>query len=629
MQSFETLNESWKLWGLSYLSSLLREKSESDLAEWAAANLKLPQSLRYPTFVPEEAPWLLEPLRRLAMPGTRRVDVRGPAGCAKSLIGEIFIAWIVSNQPGPLYYVWQTDDDAGDAMEERVTPMLDGNDFLMEKLPVDPRKKRIKTIAFRHMMLRAVGANRSAAQSKRIRYLIMEEPHLYESGMMLAFEKRCEGVKNPIILTLSTGSEVEDDSDKAFVDGTCEEWAVPCPHCGTFQMMTDHKDRLRSDRNDSTYDAANNIIWHKLLPTVRYNCEHCGRDWPKDQNFRREQAAGGKYIATNPNASEGHYSFHLEAPSVHWIDLEKIVEEKLKATYASRRGSLEPLREYVQKRRALAWDDMPEKEGDIDRRILEGFYIKKSKFDEEIARFMSLDNQAGKASKGEGAHRWFVCRAYGNGESRLIDEGRLTTWEECEEKRKELGVEPVRTLVDVAWDTQAVQAICVKYGWLGLWGDNTGKKGFPHHEQILDRATGKPKRITRWLPFSSVNIGHVGLGSDKQQRSARYFFWCNQPIRQLYQRLIGGLATYRWTHAQDTSGEYFEHRDSEFRKQTVDNAGKKVTLYVRNERKPDHLLDSDQMNLVAALMDPRIRPYLYSFLDEVEDVSESAGQNGS
>lgn len=566
-------------------------------------------------------------MRALSDPNVRRVDVRGPAGSAKSLIGELHIAFVVANDPGPYYYVWQTDDAAADSMEERLYPMLEGNDFLMERMPVDRHKKRIRKIGFRNMLLRAVGANESAAQSKRIRYLTMEEPHLYEAGMMLAFEKRCEGVRNPLILTLSTGSELDDDSDKAFRDGTCEEWQVPCPHCGQFQTMTDHQDRLRSDRTEETHDKEGNIIWHKLLPTVRYNCESCGADWPKTQDFRREQSQKGKYVATNPHAKHEHRSFHWEAPAVHWISLETLVEEKLKASYAAKRGAMAPLKEYIQKRRAMAWDDMPEKDANFDIKRLEGFYVKRATHEEEISRFMTLDNQAGRASIGEGAHRWFVCRSYGPNESRLIDEGRITSWEECEEMRIALGVQPQRTLVDVGWDTQAVQAICVKYGWLGLWGDNTGKKGFPHHENVMK--DGKNIRVTRWLPYSSVNVGHVGLGAGGQQRSARYFFWCNDPIRNLYHRLIDGLASYRWTHAQDSSKEYLDHRSNEFRKQTIEKAtGKKKWGYVRNPRKPDHLLDCDQMNLVAALMDPKIRPTLYSFLDEIQNVSDGP-TNGS
>ena len=277
------------LWLYDFWKSLIVPFEDRTILEWADGNLKLPQSVRYPVFLAEEANWLSEPLRAISDPNVKRVDIRGPAGSAKSLIGEIHIAYVIENDPGFYYYVWQTDDDAKDAMEDRVVPMLEGNDALFRLLPTDRAKKRIQKITFFNMPLYAVGANESAAQSKRVKYLTMEEPHMYRPGMMRAFEKRIEGVKNPKIITLSTGSVIGDESDEAFNSGSCEEWEVPCPHCNQFQKMTDARDRLKSDRDEKTIDKDGNFIWHKLLETVRYNCEHCGMDWPKDQTFRRNQ----------------------------------------------------------------------------------------------------------------------------------------------------------------------------------------------------------------------------------------------------------------------------------------------------------------------------------------------------
>ena len=194
-----------------------------DMVSWADGNLKIPYSVRYPIFIASESPWLLEPMRAISDPHIRQVDVRMPAGAAKSLIGEVLIAFTISEDPGMTYYVWQTDDDAKDAMEDRIFPMIEANGFLAQRMPVDRHKKRMAKVAMPHMSLYAVGANLSAAQSKRVKRLIMEEPHLYDPGMCSAFKKRVEGVKNPKILTLSTGSVVGDESDEDFNSGTCEE----------------------------------------------------------------------------------------------------------------------------------------------------------------------------------------------------------------------------------------------------------------------------------------------------------------------------------------------------------------------------------------------------------------------
>lgn len=587
---------------------------DGDIVDWSDGKLKIPYSVRYPVYIAAESPWLIGPLRALSDPAVKRVDVRMPAGAAKSLIGEIQIAHCLAEDPGLYYYVWQTDDDAKDAMEDRIYPMIEANDFLAKKMPVDRNKKRGSKIAAPHMSLYAVGANLSAAQSKRVKRLTMEEPHLYGPGMMTAFEKRVEGVKDYKILTLSTGSVLEDESDETFNSGSCDVWQIPCPYCNQFQTMSDHRDRLRAQIDKETTDENGDHNWSKILPTVRYNCEHCEMDWPTDETARREQSSRGRYLSTNDNAPLDHKSFHMEAVSVHYFPLSKILMEKIRATQAARRGAMEPLKDYIQKRRAMAWDESPidsDQDAAFDR--AKGNYRKGEPFEGEIARFISIDNQAGKASRGEGAHRWYVCRAFGPNECRLIDEGKITTWEEMEEKRIELGVEPARTMVDIAFDTAAVQAVCVRYGWQGLWGDNTSKRSFPHHETIMFQ--GKPKRITRNFPFSPPNVGHVGIGQKGIRRQAVYFFWCQNPIKDMWHRIKNGLSTYRWTVPQDISEEYRKQTCVEFKTITIEKkTGKKIRAY--KAKGENHLTDCDQMVLVEAIMDSTLRSILWSVSDE-------------
>lgn len=606
------------------LADLIVIPHSGDLVEWADGKLKLPYSVRYPVFMAGESPWLLEPMRAMSDPKIRRVDFRAPAGAAKSLVGEVHIAHSIVETHGLYYYVWQSDDDAKDAMEDRIMPMIEANDFLSHRLPADKDKVRRQKIVFPGLSFYCISAKPSKANSKRVKTLVMEEPHLYEAGMMKAFEDRVTGVRGYKILTLSTGSILEDESDLAYCDGSCEEWQVPCPHCHQFQTMTDARDRLRAQIDGETLSESGEYDWKKLAPTVRYNCEHCGVDWPTDRKFRHEQAKLGRYLATNPNASEDHRSFHLEAVSIHYdgFELATTLIKKLKAVAAYKRGAIQPFMNYMQKTRAMAWDESPTSSDDaaaFDR--MKGEYLKKDPHEFEIARFLTIDNQAGKASQGQGAHRWFVCRSLGPTECRLVDEGRITSWEELEEKRIELGVEPGRTLVDIAFDTVAVQSVCVRYGWQGLWGDSTGKKSFPHHETVMIQ--NQPQRVVRHYPFSSVNIGHVGIGKSGVRRQARYFFWCQHPIKNMWHRLKSGMTPlYRWTVAQDVSDEYKAQTNVEFKKMQTDRNGKKSWQWFTQSKKDNHLTDCDQMCLVGALMDSRLREILWSDGGEETPVAE-------
>ena len=265
----------------------------------------------------------------------------------------------------------------------------------------------------------------------------------------------------------------------------------------------------------------------------------------------------------------------------------------------------------------MAWDEAPsDADNDQDFARMKGEYALGDAFDGEIARFMTIDNQHGRASKGEGAHRWYVCRAYGQQESRIISEGRITTWEELEELRIALGVEPGRTLVDIAFDTQATQEVCVRYGWQGLWGDHTNRSYYPHHEEF------NGQKVLRKLPFSSVNVGHVGIGQGGVTRQARYYFWCQQAIKNTYHRLRSGLSSYRITVPQDISTEYRKQTGVEFKRQEIQKDGSKVWKWVVARGRQNHLLDCDQMSLVSAMLDPRLRVLLFTTADEVANAAE-------
>ena len=604
-------------WARKTLADLVVIPHKGDIVSWADGKLRIPYSVRSPIYIASESPWLIEPMKALSDPKVRRVDVRMPAGAAKSLIGEIHIAHSIAESNGLYYYVWQTDDDGKDAMEDRIYPMIEANECTSNRLPADRHKKRVDKIVFPHMSLYSVGANMSAAQSKRVRFLTMEEPHLYKNGMMTAFQKRVEGCEDYKILTLSTGSVVGDESDETFNAGSCEEWQVPCQSCGEYQVMIDSKERLTAQIDKDTTDENGELNWKLILPTVAYQCEHCGDKWNTDAKERKRQSQLGRYQPTNLNASSDHRSFHIEAVAIHYFPLEKILMEKIKAVDAYKRGAIEPFKDYMQKRRAMAWDEAPEQTDDqaaFDRS--KGNYYKRDPFEGEISRFITVDNQAGKASKGEGAHRWYVCRAFSATECRVIDEGKIGTWEELEEMRITLGVETARTLVDIAFDTVAVQAVCVRYGWQGLWGDTANRKAYPHHETVL--VNGKPERLTRYFPYSQFNIGHVGIGKSGERRQARYYFWCQQPIKNLWHRLRNGMTTYRWTVPQDISKEYEKQTGTEFKKQQTTKSGGKEWIWMTKANAEDHMKDADQMALVAGLMDQRIREILWTVADDVK-----------
>jgi hypothetical protein len=85
------------------------------------------------------------------------------------------------------------------------------------------------------------------------------------------------------------------------------------------------------------------------------------------------------------------------------------------------------------------------------------------------------------------------------------------------------------------------------------------------------------------------------------------------------------MTTYRWTVAQDTPEYHREQTNVEYKRQVTNpKTGKKTWEYAVPSGKDNHLTDTDQMCLVAAIMDPKLQPILWTVEDaKIETENET------
>ena len=586
--------------------------------QWAEG-MDMPQStLTGGVFAPELSPWLLEIFDALSNPRIREVVVVAPAGGAKSMLAEIFIAWIVKNAPGRTYYVCQTDDDAKDAMEGRIMPFLEANNARGIVLPTDRTKKRATKVIFPGMEFYALGANENNAQSKRVRYLIMDETAQYDPGLIEAFRARHNAVSGAKTLIITTGGITDDQTDAAFRAGDMREYQVVCPECGRAQPMRNV--RLRYETSERTLDAQGNYRLSEVRESVRYHCEdeEKGCRWTDDERTRRRILQGAHYAPTNLNAPPDIASFHYPYQIVPWLSWGKGVEKWISANRAAAMGIMDVRREYVQKWLAESWDESPREEDGIQTGHRVGAYLKRSAWDEELTRFCTADQQARKF--------YAVCKAWAaDGSSRTVDAAVLDTFEDYEEFRKANHTEARRTAVDIAFNTSISQQRCAQYGWRGLWGDE--RKHWPHdirsawHPRNVAMGAGMrrveaeatiPDRPVM-LPFSPVQRAQAGLGLAGKIQTAFYHYWSNPGVKDIWHHLHNGLGA-SFTHASDIGKLYTSQTATEVKTLVYDKGTGRKSKWVwivpskksPDEMKQDHYLDADQMNLALALMDDRI-----------------------
>lgn len=515
-----------------------------------------------------------------------------PAGSGKTLIGEIDIAFSFVDDRGFYYYVWPNDEDATFQIEDRLTPMIHANNFLVSEMPKDRNKWRQSKIVSPGMIFQAVGANLSNAQRVRAYKLRMEEPHLFKPGMLSMFRQRMNGVVNATELTLSTGSVIGDESDEAFNSGSCEVLQFSCPHCSSY--FTPKDEHLKWDKNSKTWNAEKNEYnWPELYKTIRYECPNCStvivQEWDSKQQIdtnRIKLLQSAKWERTNLNSIGGIRSFHSNFYAVPWMRLEDVAEKKIRASYTAHRGEMVLLKDYIQKILAEPWDDAPRM--DEKAQTISGYNLKEA-WDKELTRFLTVDVQKD--------HFWFVCRAWAsNGNSRLIDSGRVETFEHVEELRESLGVEARRTGMDCAFNFNEVLQKCFKYNWLGLWGKDTPYYIWP---------AAKPGMKPQHLMVSPPQKGFVDIGTHGQRRAAIYYFWSNPSVKDLWHAMLASEEA-GLTIADNASKEYRSHIASEYKRKEINRAGSVTWKWFVPSHKANHMLDCEYMNLCMASLDRRL-----------------------
>jgi len=601
------------------------------LSEWARS-LALPQSTRADRFEPEEAPWLRAPADALVDPEVRQVTFIGPAGCAKSLLGEIYMGYVVKNDSGLIYYVCQDDDAAKDVMEDRMFPMFLANHVLASVMPLDRSKKRIAKVQFPRATLYALGANKNNARSKRIKHLIREETHLWEPGMMTAFKKRVNAVSGYKILDLTTGAISGDETTEEWEASTRHEWHVCCPECKAPQIMENR--RLGFERSEKTIDTDGGFKMNEVRNSVRYSCAHCEAQWRDTPETRTWLRDSGYYVQTNPNASATHHGYHINALAIHWISWGDLIQEWLTSARAAKGGAMELRKNYIMERLAEAWDESPREEsaeasgkrtgpyrmtgpaaGLTEWRP--GWWIRKPgdwpDGWQELTRFFVADVQDG--------HFWAGCRAFAaDGTSRLVGcwggsegEHKLTTYEQLEELREALDVRPSRVFLDCAHFTKMVQMRCAQYGWQAFVGDETAK-GWPHdikspfHPFNVAKRQGLPFRLIAEkpvrLPFSPPQVGHATQGRAGPMQRCPYYYWSNPIIKDFWH--FNWQKGDGYQHPSDVPLWYRAQTAVEFKRKRYSRTTGREEWGWTHGQKANHATDVEQMLTVAAMMDERI-----------------------
>lgn len=222
--------------------------------------------------------------------------------------------------PCPILFVQPTVDDAKAFSKERVEPMIRDTKVLKKLIKKSNKKKEgtVQGKMFPGGYVRFVGSNSpSGLASRPIRITLLDEVDRFpqsakdEGNPVVLAERRTTTYFNKKNLRVSTPTDdTTSKIKKLYIEGSQEEWCLPCPHCGIYQPL--EWENVKEENG-----------------TVFLECSSCSYEGTEEE-WKKENQLNGKWIAKFPE-NKKHRSFHMNAMASPWVTWDEMWEEWLLA----------------------------------------------------------------------------------------------------------------------------------------------------------------------------------------------------------------------------------------------------------------------------------------------------------
>jgi hypothetical protein len=466
-------------------------------------------------------------------------------------------------------------------------------------LPPDRHKIRKQEIIFADdLPLYITGPAIGKLQSKGIRYMTLDEVWRMDPGIIEEAEGRLGDFRKMGLskfFLISQAGEVEDAFDSRFKRGSMRYWSLPCLSCG--KVMTPKTWTLKrgdGSRWGLVWDKVkeSNGDWNvaKVLPTVRFECEHCGHPMIDCSKTKQEWNRLGDYVKTNDQAPRHIESFSW--PGLIDYQWTELVEMFLTATNHWRRKDPAALIKFFQK-----YGPEPKNEGALfaeEDSFARISYQVDTAWPEEIARVATIDKQSD--------HYWLLIVAVSKrGEVRRLHFGREYGIQDVALTCDKFKVKPNLTAMDAGFESKGdrgVYAACVRYGWVafrGISAENKQPKQFAHDEVRIEHGQRKQVRVMRSYSPPSFVDPEAGTKAQGRKGSATLVFFSEPTMNDRLQQLVdGGL----WVESKEADGEmdreFRLHMTAERPRDKVDPYGRTIRQWV-TLRKDNHGRDCAKM----------------------------------
>ena len=526
----------------------------SPIYEWARKHVQLPESYATPgPFNVRLSPWLIPIFDALRDPIVRRVHFRKAVQIGGTLVADIWIPWIIANDPGPISWTMQTDEMVERHCKSRLNPLLERCRPVARMLPRPGPQRTTTEIYFGGFFLTVNPANLSTQQSQSIRWKVNDEiwlPKWQEVyGHAIARVSKFEEVARSKIYNVSQAPVMDADTgnveDTSYRSGNAQEWHAECPSCRklhpvTFQQETPEAgvfagvvwDRA-AKRDDETWDVS------RAVESVRFRCVNCGHETADSDQTRNAWKTTGRFVAMNPKAPVEFKSFRVEAVVARPMRL--LVEEWCAAeNQLVRSGDDRAKIDFRTKRQALPWF--------VEKRTLSVFtktagykvadFAQGQPIPDECARYMTIDRQLD--------HFWVEIGAFSVAQGpryRQLYFGRVETRDALRVLQIRYKVPDACVAQDRGYRPSDVDRDCADFGWRSMRG--YGRKTWT----LRDEASGQMINF----PYSDPQV------SDYRGGDVFFYNFSGDYMKDILATALEGKGDLKWELPDDVNPLYLEH----------------------------------------------------------------------
>jgi phage terminase large subunit GpA-like protein len=266
-------------------------------------------------------PYLREIMDALCDPTVQMVVFQKPARIGGTEAGLNIVGYYIDQDPSPVLIVQPTVDDAKDFSKEQLAPTIEDTECLRRKVAEQKAKDSGNTVmakVYPGGALYLIGANSPRGFRRRTaRLVVFEEVDGYPPSAGTEGDQIKLGIRRAATFgwrrkifmnstpTLKGFSRIAD----YFERGDQRHYEVPCPDCGTSQVL-----------------AWPNLRWDGL-DAPHLLCTACGVLIPEERKLRMLER--GRWVPSNPGAP--HRSYHINALYSPWVTWGELRDEWLEA----------------------------------------------------------------------------------------------------------------------------------------------------------------------------------------------------------------------------------------------------------------------------------------------------------